>query len=506
MNAKPGDVGTLGVLAAVTGREFAVIDSSGTSRQEEAEPLAAYGVVRDQQQFSDGLHGLGFFAGGVGRDLRTERERESMSARAFAGGVDGWWNLDSARTWIVKALGGLSHVEGSRQQMLSLQRAAQRYFQRPDADHLHIDSTAVSMQGWIGTLGVARQAGSLTGSVSLKAISPGFELNDIGILRQADRVSTSGSIDYGWYEPDDIFLNRSIGIAASFDRDFAGTDVGSSVSLYGSAQFANAWGGSVSISRLLPSIDTRATRGGPAIQGPSGWSGSFSAYTDEVSGVSAWADASGTVDAIGSESFGYGGGVAWRPTPSLSLSLAPWWDDSYFPTTFYSRITDSLAARTYGARYLFAGLRQSSFSTELRMTWTPTPRVSLQLYLQPYRGDVAYDGYKQLVRAGGGEYIRFGESGTEITEQNGESVIDPDAAGPASPFTLYNSDFSYKSLRGTLSLGWEYLPGSSIYLVWTELRSTYEDYWTPAESRNQSLLGADPDDSLVLKITWLLVP
>jgi hypothetical protein len=86
-----------------------------------------------------------------------------------------------------------------------------------------------------------------------------------------------------------------------------------------------------------------------------------------------------------------------------------------------------------------------------------------------------------------------------------QRIVDPDGPGPAPSFSLYNSDFRYNSLRGTASLQWEYLPGSNLNISWTHLRSVYSDYWTAQTTPDPpSLLKAYPDDSVVLKVSYLL--
>jgi hypothetical protein len=50
--------------------------------------------------------------------------------------------------------------------------------------------------------------------------------------------------------------------------------------------------------------------------------------------------------------------------------------------------------------------------------------------------------------------------------------VDPDgAAGPATSFSFDNPDFGLASLRGNAVLRWEFMPGSTFYLVWNQSRS-----------------------------------
>ena len=66
-------------------------------------------------------------------------------------------------------------------------------------------------------------------------------------------------------------------------------------------------------------------------------------------------------------------------------------------------------------------------------------------------------------------------AGSTITynSQNKIYEVDPDGQGSAEPFTFRNPDFNFKSLRGTVVLRWEVLPGSIFYLVWTQDRVNY---------------------------------
>ncbi len=50
--------------------------------------------------------------------------------------------------------------------------------------------------------------------------------------------------------------------------------------------------------------------------------------------------------------------------------------------------------------------------------------------------------------------------------------VDPDGAGPAAEFSFNDPDFNFRSLRGNLVFRWEYLPGSTLFLVWTQDRNS----------------------------------
>jgi len=183
------------------------------------------------------------------------------------------------------------------------------------------------------------------------------------------------------------------------------------------------------------------------------------------------------------------------------------------------QVDDPLMTATYGKRYVFGRIDQHVLGAELRVDWTFTPKLTLQAYLQPFLAVGHYDAFKELaapksflynlygdgawgrVPAGGG-----GANGSTIgyDAESDAYTVDPDgAAGAAEPFTIWNPDFNYKSLRGTVVLRWEYRPGSLLYLVWTQNRA---DYANPGELRLGRDLGAlfsAPGDNIfLLKVSY----
>jgi hypothetical protein len=501
------DGNSLGILAAVTARTYAgVVDSVGVRRKEiEIEPPALYGAVRDLQQFDGGRRGIGIFGAGVLRDIHSQAIAENMNNGALAAGVDSWAYLDSGRVWYIRGLAGGSYVEGSQRQLLRLQRAPQRYFQRPDAPHLQLDSAATSLYGWTGRLSLAKRQGNLTGDLTLYSTSPGFELNDIGILHNADKTGGSLTVNYAWYEPDDIFLTRSIAVSASRQLDYSGSVLQSNITMYADAEFANAWGGSLSGTYSPAGINVKGTRGGPSIVSPARWSGSASMYSDDIGGLTFWSSADGSVDRGDGRSYGVGGGITWRPVATFMVSAGPWWESGDWPASFFSTVRDSLMTATFGTRYIFARMKQTSFSSDFRISWSATPRLSLQIYAQYYDNRTRYSSFRELLLPASFAFHPYDASPATIAEQNGTYSVDPDGDGPAATFPLYNSDFDYASLRGTAVLQWEYLPGSTLYLVWTRSYFAYDDFWTQQpDSQLHRLLTAHPDDTVLLKVSYLL--
>ena len=109
------------------------------------------------------------------------------------------------------------------------------------------------------------------------------------------------------------------------------------------------------------------------------------------------------------------------------------------------------------------------------MDWTFTPKLTLQAYLQPFIANGDYTEFKEFAEPGTFDFDTYGDDKSTIKYEEGEYTVDPDATGPAESFSFNNPDFNVKSVRGTIVLRWEYLPGSTLYAVWTQNRADYSN-------------------------------
>src|SRR6185503_12721855 len=111
---------------------------------------------------------------------------------AFTAGVD-FSDEFKNRAWHIAGSFSPSRVTGTPAALIATQRTSSRYFQRPDADYLSVDSSATSLTGYSAEASVAKQRGLWRFSGGLSALSPGYEINDLGFSTVADRIQLRGS-------------------------------------------------------------------------------------------------------------------------------------------------------------------------------------------------------------------------------------------------------------------------------------------------------------------------
>jgi hypothetical protein len=198
-------------------------------------------------------------------------------------------------------------------------------------------------------------------------------------------------------------------------------------------------------------------------------------------------------------------------SPTLTIQFGPDIARGIYNAQWVRAFTDPAAVNTFGNRYIFARLDQKIVAANIRADWILSPTLSLQVYMQPLIVSGKYTQFKALQKPKSYEFLTYGENGSTIVNNLtangniGSYSIDPDGTGPASAQTIYNPDFNYLSLRGSAVLRWEYLPGSTLYFVWTQTRQDVE----PTGAFNfghsfNSLFNLNADNIFLIKISYWL--
>ncbi|HNX65659.1 MAG TPA: DUF5916 domain-containing protein [Bacteroidales bacterium] len=468
----------VGTIHALTQREYASLDTSGTHFKSEVEPLSYYGVMRFQRDFNGGRQGLGILSTFTNRFFKNDDLRYFINKDAVVTGLDGWSFLDKNRTYVVTGWLAGSRVSGGMDRMISLQKGAGHYFQRPDVSYLKIDSTT-SLAGSAGRLMLNKNRGNVILNVAAGWLSPKFEVNDLGYSSYSDLINMHFATGYRFTKPTKYYQNAVINTATYANFDFGGHKTGQSYNLSAGITFRDLSGINASLSYSPETFNARRTRGGPLTINPSSLATSFNIYSDNrkwwVLGLGAYYNTGENAKDIE-----YFGNIEFKISTTLTLQAGVDYLRDYFNAQWVTAYSDIYAGETYNKRYLFADLDQTTLATEFRADWIIKPTLSFQVYLQPYFVSGKYSEFKTLRKPESYDFMTYGEEGS-TTENiySTEGVIaayslDPDGAGPATARTIGNPDFNYVSLRGNAVLRWEYRKGSTLYFVWTQSREGYD--------------------------------
>ncbi|UCH85602.1 MAG: carbohydrate binding family 9 domain-containing protein, partial [Candidatus Latescibacterota bacterium] len=493
---------SVGMLGAVTDREKAQTFDGTTDLQsvEVVEPRAAYGVARLQQEFGKDASTVGAIVTGVERDLATGGALGAiLPKRAVSGGTD--WNLRfSGGKYEFKGSLGASYVEGGPDAIAEIQQSSARNFQRPDAEHVSFDPTRTSLVGYRGHLRFAKRGGKhwLWGGRA-SAETPGFELNDIGMLQTADDIDTGAWLEYRETEPGRVFqewwTSASVGSGWNFGRDRQYTFV----DLESVWTFKNFIGTFIGYEAFTPAQSDNLTRGGPSMGTGGGWN-VWNSWWSGGQRKTTWNFWGGYwTNELGNDGYQAGGRVTVRPGDRWEISVSPRWRHS-ISARQYVDTQDGGRPETYDQRYIFSFIERSQLVTQLRLNYAFTPKLTLEMYAEPFAASGRYYDFGELEAARSKHLRTYGTDGTTITNNNDGTYTVTDGSDT---FEIDQPDFNVLSFRSNLVLRWEWSPGSTLYFVWQQNRSDqYDDGMIVGPSNMFDAFNAPGDNFVALKITY----
>lgn len=508
---------TVGVLNAVTRAEVARVSTAGGDRLEQpVEPLTNSLVGRVRREMMDGQLVLGAIGTSVNRDLSDDGLAGLLPRSAQSAGVDVNYSWGARTYQLYAALAG-SRVAGDTGAIRLLQQSSARYLHRPDrgggSNGLFsgaYDPAARALTGYGAIARVAKSAGNWIGDLNAAAISPGFETNDMGFQQVADWRWVNGAFGRQFTRPTAYFRTMTVMAGTSqawnYDGDLTDRDVTGMVNI----ELPNYWNGFLGMRRTFPTLSDRLARGGPVVGRPGGMGVSASLATNTRRRVSLRGELNMSSDQDGGGQLSGVLDATLRPAPNVLLTVGPAFSRSTSTNQYVGSVADSTSRAFFGRRYLFAHLRQQQVYMNVRANVTFTPDLSLELFAQPFLASGDYDSFLEFAAPRERDKRVYGRDVGTVEEQVASDGrisyrVDPDAEGPAASFTLANPDFNFRSLRGTGVLRWEWRPGSTAFLAWTQRRSARAPVGDFDFARDgAALFDAPADNVFVLKISYWL--
>jgi hypothetical protein len=483
---------SVGILESITADESALIDSAGYRRKESVEPLTNYFVGRVQQDFNKGETIIGGMVTAVNRDIKNPA-LDFLHTSAYTMGLD-FQHSWKGRTWYVAGNAEFSSVNGKPISILQTQLSSARYFQRPDAKYHSVDSTLTSLSGYGGTVKFGKSSKKrLQFETSFTVRSPGLEFNDIGYMRYSDVIHHGTWVAYYIRNPFWIFNNFYLNTNYWLYWNFSGKLLSANTNINFNSQFRNKWRINGQFNRQSRNISTTLLRGGPSFLNPGNTSVNLNIGTDQSKKLSLFAgNYQGKGDNGSSRGQDYWASLNYKPTNSLVISVEPEYG-------IQNQLLQYVAQTGFGndTRYVFAALDQKTLGVTFRINYTVNPELSIEYYGQPFVSAGTFSDFKFVTNPTASEFRnRFMTYGNDqITfHTNGNNYSVDENHDGKEDYYIQNPNFNFRQFRSNLVIRWEYRPGSTLYLVWSQGR-------TSSDVNGRFAYGSDVSDLFRVKPT-----
>ncbi|MEN8376646.1 MAG: DUF5916 domain-containing protein [Gemmatimonadota bacterium] len=508
---------SIGLLNAVTSSESAdVVGTDGEFFEKQVEPFSNYFAGRVKKDMKDGDLQIGGIVTSVVRDLDDPDLKTILNSHSEGLGLDGqlWWG---DRTYRLMASAAVTNISGSPDAILLRQESSARYFQRPDRQHGgnglfsdRFDPTLTSMRGFGSYTRVAKDAGDWRWESALNIRSPGFENNDLAFLTRTDFVWMNGNVARQFTTPTKYYRRLDFTVGAQQQYNFDGDLTDRQYHAWAGTQTPFWWWLSGFYLTRPSVLDDRLTRGGPVLRRAGVDFMSFNMNTDSRKPFWLSTNLSHGRNDEGARDYNFSVGLNLKPVSNVVVSLRPSFNTGESTAQYVTAVDDAAATDFFGTRYVFADLKQRSFSMNTRLNVTFTPTMSLELFMQPLFSSNDFSRFKEFDAPRGLSKSVFGEDiGTvqavDLGDDGRQFLIDPDGSGPAAEFTVDDPDFNFRSLRGNAVFRWEYTPGSTLFFVWTQDRSSFAEVGDFDFARDRTaLFDADSDNIFLIKVNYWL--
>jgi hypothetical protein len=278
------------------------------------------------------------------------------------------------------------------------------------------------------------------------------------------------------------------------------------VNMNSSWEFKNRWGGYWGVSHTFAQTSNTFLRGGPAMRLPGDTEGSFNLWSDHSRDVrislGAWYD-KGEEDYF--EIWNAWCSLALRPNNALQISLNP-----SFTRNLHDLQYVDTADFDGEDRYLFGHIDQRTFALTLRFDYCVTPNLTVQYYGSPFVASGRYGAFKRVTDPRADTYAdRFHAfAADEIAYDPAAAAyaVDEDGDGTAD-YAIDDPDFNYRDFNSNLVVRWQYRPGSTLFLVWSQSRTDFiSDGRFDLDGDLDALFGVHPHDVFLVKFNrWFSI-
>lgn len=365
---------------------------------------------------------------------------------SFTNGYD--WNLKLAQnSFLLDGFLAFSHATGSGDQRITGE-AGKMEFAKIAGEH------------WLWAL-------------STDFTSNYYNINDVGFFFSPHDIGSIGSVTYKEDVPGTVVRGYSIRLQYHQRHIFEGANIFRSGHLGTDMLFANYWSMSAGADANFGLFDSRETRGNGLYRKP----------VNYFTNASLSSDRRGDIVFTLAQSFGLDEKLKRQEGTQVGMNIRT---PSWMEWNLSAGVNHVSKEEAWADTILVSGATQSIFadrSTDqvnitVRSTLTFTRELTLQLYGQLFLAKGLYENFRQLV--GTSDFV----------------LPDRYARSPG---------FNRQYFNTNVVLRWEYLPGSTFFLVWSQARNgAGGEYSTTFANNFDATFESPPSNVLLLKLSYWL--
>lgn len=440
---------SFGIMEAVTAPEYAEIQRTAT------DPATGVEHIEQDEYLIEPL--TNYFAGRVQQDflggnstagllLTSVNRRDAESA--YTGGFD--WNLK----WKKSAYSFSGQVAGSQ-----------------------TGKTDDRKTGYATQLDIGKESGWLTAGLGFTAISPEFDANDLGFTRRADLLMASPWMGVRKNKEWGPFRRMFAEFRQNITWNYDGIRRDNVWDLGGHVELMNYWSVTAYLTHAFETLNDWKTRGGPLIIDPDWTSLYLGVGSDSRRMVNGYAGLTWIPTEEGQQK-GIETGINFQPASALALKLIPSYSWGRYMAQWVANVDDDDDG--VDDHFVFGELTNNTLNLTTRANVIFTPMLSLEFYMQAFVTVGEYENFKELARPESYDFTPY-------------------------PDVDFDPNFHSRSLKSNLVLRWEYRPGSTLFLVWSQSRGTSDKdtKFRPLESLGHSFTDAGKNVFFAKLNYWL---
>jgi len=495
---------SIGILESVTDKEFARIDDGTTRTKELVEPLTNYFVGRLQKDFNNRNTYIGGMFTAVNRKLEGNT-LDFLHSAAYTAGLDFNHNWNNRKYYATGNL-VLSNVHGNENAITATQQSLAHLFQRADAKNVSVDPTRRSLTGTGGKIEAGKASdGNWRYYGLLVWRSPELELNDVGFMHHANEIREYAVLTYQTLKPFGAFRKIFNRLEQFTSFDFDGNYNRIQYSTYPSVTFKNNWNMNAQF-QYKPRIYTNTVlQGGPRFRYSTEVFESINFNSDSRKKFRYYGGIYASQGKDKSFSYTeYDAGFAYQPVNAFTFSFSPNYSKNTSKTQY-------ITGTYFGSdpRYIMGELDQRTLSASVRLDFNINPNLTVQYYGQPFISRGRYKNLNRVANPVAGDFrdrvSTFNASQISFNAITDTYFVDENVDG-LPDYAVSNPDFSFVQFRSNLVVRWEYIPGSEIFLVWSQgvtgNANAREDLFSGLDNQ---ILSRRPENIFLVKATYRFI-